>query len=424
MSIRQNRGLRSKSSWWWVQTCITLTTFAGLAWWLAIFVRAATDEASILAVELYDSGTTQTTMQPLVPFASGKGNGNPIETKTISLAIGDSIRLQAITSPETGQMAAATRRQMHWMVLRQDNNNLWRNVCKRVGGGDIRLFSHQFVKPGKYLVAVALPPVVLDQLDHKDTGYITAFLTGQATERCKLMQVMIPYPSPGTTPDRKGHEAVDDMRSSRDLSTKQKGVELADDPHRAASVPQVPLRKDAQLPTFENTRKLRMEGVLPAIDVRYSPEQLAALEVDEWLALSREYSMPFIAVPNREFRSEFRKWPILLPNGERRDMEPCEIRSTYGLQILPLHEFSQSLQEQVREEFGDPATYFKCAAYRGFLLSDVLLQAVHESLIRSKIGISDVDKVEKIIVSLVVERSASDGVGRLRIVTRDVNLRR
>jgi hypothetical protein len=166
-----------------------------------------------------------------------------------------------------------------------------------------------------------------------------------------------------------------------------------------------------------------MSGNLPEIEVRYRPDELASLTLDEWTAICRDNQMPFLAVPKEEYCGEIPSWPLVLPDGTRKDMAPDEIRRIYGFQLLPLSEFSADIQRQAKGGIGDPLLLFKCDAQRGFLLSDVLLKAIHESMARENIPADQVPMVKKIVVVVVIEGTRATG-RRLVVEARHIERQR
>jgi hypothetical protein len=81
--------------------------------------------------------------------------------------------------------------------------------------------------------------------------------------------------------------------------------------------------------------------------------------------------------------------------------------------LLPLNELNVEVQTVVRKRFDDPVTWFKCSQLRGFLLSNLLLDAVNAAMPARK-DITSVDQIKRLTVSLSVDPNS----GTPRIVTR------
>lgn len=462
MSAKGDHGYwPTKSLCWWMQVALSVLASSAISLHLLTFVRAATGEATLVRLEPSGISDSQLSTYAFVSSDQGMHRGNHIGIQAISLPVGDSIKLRVVTSPAIEKIPRPTLQRMHWMLLQQTTDDLWSCVSNRGRFDETGYFSYRFLEPGRYLIAVALPPVTLQQLHRKDSDYIAATLTGRDASRCGITYVAVQSndsakevalpnrdqpqadgitPAPALALDEKRPDKANRPIApiSRDLSTSLEGDETSatqesqlsePDPsaelkHAAAAVTEVPMRMESQPFTLEDIRRARVDGILPEIEIRYSPEQLARLTADEWQSLAEEYSMPFVTVPNKQSESEFPRWPLLLPNGQRLDMDPGEIRKVYGFQILPLSQFSQAVQDRTRERFGDPVSYYKCSAYRGFLLSDVLLKAIHAALVQNGTSSSDLGRINRITVSLVIEPRLASPAGSLSIIARNVTLGR
>ena len=90
--------------------------------------------------------------------------------------------------------------------------------------------------------------------------------------------------------------------------------------------------------------------------------------------------------------------------------------------MLPLTEFSTTVQDRTKSRLDDSVAWLKCQT-RGFLLSDALLQAVRKALEKRNLSIEDIDTVDSITADISIK--TKDGASRdMSIVCRRVEMKK
>ena len=390
-----------------------------------------------------------------------------VRVPTIRVPQGQHLTLVAAFRPGIDELPSAVRQRIKWTGLVLGSDGRWSAVPMGCGKGDLSACGVQISQPGTYLVLVALSPVSLSRLPGRPSSYIQSFLTSSAAPRCRAIQVLVsdqglaksappvpvaaagvmielrsqggepslPPPAPIPSPQHPASETSENKPAEQQAGAEQPPppktmIHEGDDPQgtvnqdkndskiaTAATASATPIPPIA--PASAATTLVVSNATLPQTVLKYSRTEIAQLDSDTWDAICNANAMPFVAVPDDDYLSEYGgKWIVMTPDGKQTSMTPDDVEAAFGLKFLHLSALREDVLSTTRERFNDAVGWFKCGERRGFLLNNLLLEAVNAALQERK-DIADVGQIKLITVSLAVNRD--NGSLKLRVKVEGVD---
>lgn len=453
----------SHSAWWWAQKSIALLGTLALAGWLWQFIKAATLKTEVAALSIIQPSGIEVKPQEIGGIRKPK-EGKAAESvviPTFRIKPGQPVMLKVFTKPDFNTLSAAMSRRMDWACFVLGSDGKWGAVPITRSHGSLSSCVLQPCDPGVYLILAALPPVTLQSLKGSTSAYIQRFLASGSNDRCRAAQVLVegktsakvspaqtqetsgvivelrqqvvnlaqPVPPPPVQPPPQPEKpanqvAAKDPRKPVEASPaiskdmKHEGEDAkgkttaAKSPENAASEskPQSSGTKSVPSSTTVSKPEPRIKitnATLPETVLKYTPAEIKQLDNADWKTICQTHDMPFVAVPDDDYLAEYEgKWFVMNPDGTRRLKTPDDIETDYGLKCLDISAFNEVVYEAVRTQFDDATGWFKCRKKRGFLLNNLLIDAINVAMQERK-DITEIGQIKKLTVSLSVHRDDS-----------------
>ena len=195
--------------------------------------------------------------------------------------------------------------------------------------------------------------------------------------------------------------------TKRDMSERKDGVKNGSDDQTVDSdnveensnpvveVKRVPPERIAK------REKIFTPGTLPEIDIVGNLSEIMSLNLQEWNSICKNYDMRFVCSTN-SMAGEF---IVMALDGSKSIMDYEYIRKHYGGTLFSLTNLSNVVASNAKELFNDPKEWDVCEDWRGFLINNLLLQAIDDVVQDYGLTKTDFQKIKKVRVCLrVVEK--------------------
>jgi len=245
---------------------------------------------------------------------------------------------------------------------------------------------------------------ILNLHQNKDTNLVTV-------QPIMIPQVL-PPPVPYVEPE------PDPMEAKRDMGEKKDGVDDASDEHATTSdnVAEdfTPSAETKRVPPAEIVKreKILTPGTLPETSMQFEPNDIKALNAHEWYTICEEYDMRFVCSPTDDSeRPATGKFIVMTPDGSKEIMDYEEVRTEYGVKVFRLDQLSDSVYRNTVDCFNDPDEWYYCTKIRGFLINNLLLQAVDDAVQERKLTKVDLQKIKRVDVRLhIVDKTSGKSI--------------
>lgn len=456
----------SRTTWWWAQKVMAALGTLALAGWLWCFIKAATMDTAVLSLSVVSPQGVAATLREIGGGEKPKDAdaAKSVPVPTIRTQAGQDYRLEALTAPTFDALPPAVARRMEWGCFMLGGDGKWWKVPIAEGTGRKTSCVLRTREPGVYMVLAALPPVTLERLGGRPSSYAQGFLASDMpSRRCRAIQIVVegkpaanaaqpvppesagaivelsrprnggqpPAPPPPQEPPPQPEKEAEPAKTNAQQTATEQPALTPKDMEHAGTDPQGAV--STREPKSENTRSIQPDShvarvppcvpavaslvvsnaTLPAMELDCMRAEIAQLDFSTWDAICKEHVMPFVAVPDAEYSKDYDgNWIVMMTDGAKKKMKPKEINALFGLQYLELSALSKDVQLAIRDRFADAGDWYRCSEQRGFLLNNLLLDAVNAAL-RERLDITSADRIKLLAVSISVNRDS----GTPKIVT-------
>jgi len=221
----------------------------------------------------------------------------------------------------------------------------------------------------------------------------------------ETVKPIIPMPTLEPMP----HTNPESEYARRDMGEKKDGVENANDEAETktdnnveSSLQPIEIKRVPPVNIIKR-EKILTAGTLPETIMQFDPNEIKALNAREWLSICEEYDMRFVCSPaDDSTRPAAGKFIVMAPDGSKVIMEFEDVRSDYGIKIFKLDQLSNSVVENTGDRFDDPVEWYFATKIRGFLINNLLLQAIDDAVQDRSLAKTDLQKIKEVKVNLRV----------------------